>query len=215
MSNEKLYETMNSLLENEVVQRHSYFQLKYFTIGKEPTLQAKMHRCLTEIKACKTTIDSILLEIEETKDKISLLELDIKEIHNKIGIDGPERNEIYLRQGKRKKISLDKSLHELQEKLHYIEEESKFFVNTFLEISEIEPLKPYDDLDCQKEYWNYRLSQELKLKILLQQPINAELIQTILSLPADSEVRTSTEQLLLEMNKEIKEQHVTKSIQSR
>jgi prephenate dehydrogenase len=31
--------------------RHSYFQLKYFIVGKEPTPQAKIWQCLREMKA--------------------------------------------------------------------------------------------------------------------------------------------------------------------
>ena len=60
----ELMTAMDDLLKNEVVQRHSYFQLKYFLIGKEPTNQAKMWQCLRELKTRRQSLKAISLEIE-------------------------------------------------------------------------------------------------------------------------------------------------------
>ena len=81
-SENEIYLEAEELLKNEVVDRHSFFQLKYFVVGKEPTMQAKMWRCLTELKTRKEAIDIINLEIEETKDTIELLNIEEKRLEN-------------------------------------------------------------------------------------------------------------------------------------
>ena len=67
---------MEKMVEQAPENRHSYFQLKYFVIGKEPTLQAQMWQCLRELQARKETLDGITLEIDDTKDQIELLDLE-------------------------------------------------------------------------------------------------------------------------------------------
>ena len=72
-----LREEIKELLKNEVAQRHSYFQLKYFLIGKEPTYQSKMWQCLRELKTRYDSLEAIDLEREEVKDKIELLDISV------------------------------------------------------------------------------------------------------------------------------------------
>lgn len=55
---------IDQVLEEQLVERHSYFQLKHFVVGKEPTNQSKMWRCLTELKTRKDTIEAIKEEIK-------------------------------------------------------------------------------------------------------------------------------------------------------
>ena len=74
-------EKLEKMVEQAPENRHSYFQLKYFVIGKEPTLQAQMWQCLRELQARKETIDSLALEIEDTKDQIELLDVEKEEEH--------------------------------------------------------------------------------------------------------------------------------------
>jgi len=73
-----LMDEMSVLLAQDVAQRHSYFQLKYFLIGKEPTNQSKMWQCLRELKSRKESLKSILLEREDLKDKLELLDINAK-----------------------------------------------------------------------------------------------------------------------------------------
>jgi hypothetical protein len=72
------------LKTNNINQRHSYFQLKYFLIGKEPTLQSKMWQCLRELKTRSESLKNIVLENDDLKDKIEILEEKITLMEKKI-----------------------------------------------------------------------------------------------------------------------------------
>ena len=62
----KLVKEINDVIQKqEINSRHSYFQLKYFLIGKEPTLQSKMWQCLRELKTRNESITNMDLELEE------------------------------------------------------------------------------------------------------------------------------------------------------
>ena len=74
----EIKEKISELLKNEVVSRHSYFQLKYFLIGKEPTNQAKMWQCLRELKARQEILNSVDLQLEEEKDPKKKAAIDVK-----------------------------------------------------------------------------------------------------------------------------------------
>lgn len=194
MSNEisnNLLVEMDEVLKFEIAQRHSYFQLKYFLIGKEPTIQAKMWQCLREMKSRRDSISAIELEIEETKDKIELLDISIEK-QSLLEVSGKNPKEcvllqremdINLRQLDRKKKAGEKSLAELLERKKWIEEESRFFLETFKSLYKIEPLKHFDDVEAQKEYWTEKLSQKLNLKMLTHNQLDTELIETIIALP--------------------------------
>jgi len=52
---------IDEVLNLDPVDRHSYFQLKYFVINKEPTHQSKLWRCIREVAARKDTIEGIML----------------------------------------------------------------------------------------------------------------------------------------------------------
>jgi hypothetical protein len=177
-------DNMGRILANEVVDRHSYFQLKYFVLGKEPTTQAMLWRCVRELQARKETIEATKREIEETNDRIALLDIDIEEAPNTsaFGVDDPafeKRREIEVRRMRRQQESLRSSAEALQKKLKFTEEEAQFFVNAFISLERAEKLKAFDDPESQKAYWNEKLSQELSLRGLLRQPIDVELARTV------------------------------------
>jgi hypothetical protein len=222
-----LYEEIEKVLKNEVVERHSYFQLKYFVIGKEPTLQSKLWRCLTELKTRKSAIDDINLEIEEIKDNAKLLDIEEKRLENinkcessKKSWTQSEADEIEYREEelkikkrkiKRKKEAISKSLKNTYKKLKFTEEEAAFFLTSFLQLSSVEGLKPYDDIDSQTEYWNNKLSHEYDLKVLLHQTPDTELVKTILALTNDSQIKQTViktletrNRLMLQSQEEIK-----------
>lgn len=229
-SENEIYLEAEKLLQTEVVDRHSFFQLKYFVIGKEPTMQSKMWRCLTELKTRKEAIDSINLEIEETKDTIELLDIEEKRLEN---IREPEKKpmetnpqlaerelfkrelSIKKRQAKRKKEGISKSLDNLYKKLKFTQEEAAFFVESFKQLSQVENLKPYDDLESQKLYWNEKLSQEFDLKVLLHGTPDVELVKTILALTDDLEIKKTTVKSLQNTQKRIasKEEEMEKMIE--
>jgi len=197
----EIKEKVSELLKNDVVSRHSYFQLKYFLIGKEPTNQAKMWQCLRELKARQEILNSVDLQLEEEKDNleiynISLLRIDSKEKEIKDELDLREL-EIKKRQIKRNILNVSNNVQSLLSKKKDTEEECEFFIQTFENIEKTEPLKYFDDLDSQKEYWGTKLLEKINLKILLQNNVDIDLVETALSLPDDVPIK---QQVLNKLN---------------
>lgn len=193
---------MDEVLKREITSRHSFFQLKYFVIGKEPTYQAKMWQCLRELKARKDSLTAIDFEIENTKDNIELLEIQIEE-HNTIlppwnteNLQGADyshpddrKHAIKIRQLERHLKSTEHSLVQLEERKKWLLQEAQFFLEFYKSLEKVEALKDFDDLDAQKEYWGEKLSQKINLKMLMQSPLDIEMIETIIALPDDIPVK--------------------------
>lgn len=186
---------IKNILQNEVVERHSYFQLKHFLIGKEPTIQSKLWRCIREIKIRQDSVDAINLEIEDVKDDIKLIEIDLKRHES----DPEEEQVIRSRKNKRKKQSFEKRLYDLNQKLKNIIEECDFLANSFSELEEIEKLKSFDDTEEQSKYWEAKLTEELNAKLISGTPPDAELIKTIFALDSNSKIRNN---LISNINKQ-------------
>ena len=186
-----LYQKIDEVLKYVPESRHSYFQLKYFVIGKEPTIQAKLWKCLRELQVRKETIDDLLLSIEDQKDELELLEIrQAKE-------EPTDREQIIRkRQLERKRTKLLKSIEKLELDVKYATQEARFFLQAFEGLLKIEELKDYDDLEAQKEYWNESITQQINLKMLLQQPLDIELAKTALALHDDAPVKNQLIKLL-------------------
>jgi hypothetical protein len=197
-----LIEKIENLTSHNIISRHSYFQLKYFLIGKEPTNQAKMWQCLKELQARKDNLEGLSLQIEEEKDKIELQEINLLKLNktkNKEDIDDLLKRELEIKERKinRLTLSIKNTIKTLEEKKKFIEEECEFFIQTFKNIEKIEPLKHFDDLDSQKDYWGTKLLEKINLKILLENHIDTELVETVLSLPDDIPIK---QQVLNKLN---------------
>jgi hypothetical protein len=180
--------------------RHSYFQLKYFIVGKEPTPQAKIWQCLREMKARRDALEAIQLERDETNDRIELAEIDIERLKNPrkgaFGIDVPEedeltlkRREIKIRQSERKLKSMKKALKDLDARQKDTEEEAAFFLQAFADLTKNQKVIEYDDFNAQKEYWTTRFSNEMNMKFMLDGRVDGELAKAILSLPDETVVK--------------------------
>lgn len=199
-TSENLLAEMDDVLKYEIAQRHSYFQLKYFLIGKEPTLQSKMWQCLRELKSRRESLEALDLETEDTKDKIELLDISLLKMCMKVipkenielAILLQREQDVEIRQLERQKKAAERNLMELEERKKWIEQESKFFLESFKSLSKIEPLKKFDDVESQKEYWTERLSQKLNLKMLTHNQLDTELIETIIALPEEMPLRKQT-----------------------
>lgn len=191
MKNEIYEESKKLLVEKRVSNRHTFFQLKHFVLGKELTTQSKLQKCLKELDARTESIYNINLSIEESKDDIKLLEIKIQALQKKK--EKSELNKqfktIQIRKLERKKLSLINSLNNLNKKLKETEEEASFFLSAFKQLEKIETLKNYDDLESNSHFWNENLSQELQLRILLQKPLDLELVKCILALNKESPIR--------------------------
>ena len=180
-------EICDMLDQKEVSNRHSYFQMKYFIVMKEPTHQARLWRCLREIEARKQALDAMKLEIEDTRDHQELLQFELGDLELKVQglpIDSLEYKKLSIskRSALRKQVALEGTLASLTHKYQETLEEAMFFVNTYKNLEKKAPLKPFDDFESQKEYWNEKISQEFHLMGLLGQPVGLELVKTALAL---------------------------------
>jgi len=183
---------LDKILNKRVVGRHSYFQLKHFVIGNEPTIQAMLWRCLQELKTRKKSIEAIKMEIEECEDNKELAKLQLEKL-----TDSAE-DLILKRKLSRRVKSMENTMLELKDSLIDKEEESRFFIESFKSLEQKEPLKDFDDLEAQIDYWDTKLSQEVKLKLLLNQPLDSELVKCVAALPDSTQVK---QKLLLNTEK--------------
>lgn len=160
-------------------QRHSFFQLQFFVIGKEPTTQAKLKRCVDELRVRKQSIDNALLEIEEINDQMALINIDILANEN----ESLDKVIISKRIAGRKVASLQNRIVEIKEKIESLEEECLFFVQSYDRLIRIEDHKSWDSAEVQLEYWTTKLDQEVKIRQKHNYPIDLEVAKTIESLP--------------------------------
>lgn len=217
VSLESIKKEMSKILDHKLPERHSYFQLRYFLIGKEPTNQSKMWQCLRELKLRMDSLDSLELEYEEQKDKLEFLEIKEQSIQlttddtnakESIKILASRENALNLRKITRKKTAVIASLSTLLDKKKYIEEESIFFLEMFETLQKTETLRDFDDVDAQKQYWQEKLSQKLNLKMLTGGQLDTELIETVIALPDDMHIK---QQILQTLN--IRHSQMAKAIE--
>ena len=78
MSRDIHKEVTELLDKRDIVNRHSFFQMKHFIINKEPTHQSRLWQCLRELKVRKEAIDSIKMELEDADDNLKLTEIEMK-----------------------------------------------------------------------------------------------------------------------------------------
>jgi hypothetical protein len=207
MENTNILKQMNEILNYEMAERHSYFQMKYFIVNKEPTTQSKMWQCLREIKSRYESLQALDLEIDESKDNLELIDININKMiaiyDKKVSMGKPSDSlkisEIKLRKAKRQRVMADKNIETLVKKKKNLEEEANFFVLSFRNLEVVEPLKDYDDLESQKQYWGEKLLQKINLKMLLQ----SQLIETVLALPDDIPIKGQTVKNLDSMHKKM------------
>lgn len=198
-----LISEMNKVLKNDIVNRMSFFQLQYFIINKEPTMQAKMWQCIREIRTRKDTLESLQREIAESEDQKELLEIELR--RQKVAEDkikeamksySEEERKLNLEEAavKARKLNrhvaaVESSIAELQKRVQETSEEAQWFLRTFEELQKLEPLKPFDDIESQKQYWDERLRHDMNLRLLLHHPIDVELAKTILSLYDEAPIK--------------------------
>lgn len=199
MSSE-LYRKISTLLEQKpVVNRHTFFQLKHFIIGKELTLQAKLRKCLVELDSRKDAIQNIHWSIEEAKDDLELLRIKMCKLKDS---DKPvDYKAVHQRKLLRRQQSLMANIIKLEKKLRENEEEAGFFYSAFLKLEEIEKLKSFDDLEENAKLWDETYSQELQLRLLLQKAFDPQLVKQILALDKESPIRSTMINILDQLQK--------------
>ena len=194
---------MNKVLKNDIVNRMSFFQLQHFIVNKEPTLQSKMWQCVREIRTRKATLENLQREIAASQAQKELLEIEIRRqkiTDNKVKIALKDYSQdesklhldesaIKLRKFNRHVDAVKSSITELKTRVKETTEESEWFLRTLEELQKVEPLKPFDDLESQKQYWDERLRHDMNLRLLLHHPIDIELAKTILSLNDEAPIK--------------------------
>lgn len=189
-----LLEKAKEIVDNSNIKdRHSFFQLNNFIIGKEPTLQSKLWQCIREINARVETLESFEEEVLSAQENYDILNLKIEKIKADISTERCDYKRkisaIKLKKLIRNYGKKDVVLKKLNNKIKNINEELDFFVKTYLEIEKIEKLKNFDDVQSQNEYWSAKLGNDLNLRFLLNLPTDLELCKTILALPNASQVK--------------------------
>ncbi|NIQ15283.1 MAG: hypothetical protein GTO02_13080 [Candidatus Dadabacteria bacterium] len=193
-SNDELFVKIDKVLEKAPENRHSYYQLKYFVLGKEPTTQSQIWQALRELQVRRDNIDALKLQIEDTEDEIELLKIDYENLTSKD--QNGRKTPIRIRRLKRKQESLLRNIDKMKKKLEFEVQEARFFLQAFEALEQIEPMKDYDDHQAQQEYWEAKLHEEIELRILTKQPLPSDLLKTALSLHSDSGVRAQVIKLL-------------------
>ena len=206
MSSKELFEKITELVKLAPENRHSYYQLKYLLLGKEPTTQSQLWQCLRQLESKKETIDNILVQIEDLKDEIELADLENERLNVDSQLDSICKREIEVkcRKVKRKKESLIKNVNSLEKKLSFEIQEARFYVQAFEALQQVEPLKDYDDYESQQEFWEAKVSEEINLRLLTKQPLSTDLMKTALSLHENSLIKSQIINLLENCKDQIK-----------
>lgn len=193
---DELSKKLDSILLNKKNSRHSFFALRFFVIGKEPTTQGRLQVCLQELKSRNTSRKAVKLEIEEVKDQKEILLLDKQDIEEKLGaieyganIREIKRLAINKRQIDRRLANLNSRLEDLELTLLNTEEEISYFIKAFEALSAEESLKDWDDFGVQLEYHNAKYTQEINNRIFIGRPIDVELFKSVMCLPNEAPVK--------------------------
>lgn len=204
-----IFADMDKILQNEIVERHTFYQLKFFVLGSEPTVQAKLQCCLRELKSRRLQLESLGREMDELSDQNIAFQSELDRIaaekptdDNGIDLLGDaierfEREREAELRGIRRRLSHNaRQLAELQRKFKYVSEECQFFVTAFQQLEQEEKIKPWDDLEVQKEYWDSKLGQEFRTRLILGQPLDHELVKAIGQLHDDAPTKQAVLQLM-------------------
>lgn len=199
MSNEVMEKVDSILGSVEMPERHTYFQLKNFVIGKECTVQGQLWQVVKEIRARKDSAEALKTQIADLQDNLELVDIRIEQLRlpENNELDIPVANQllrdrergVLIRKAQREKESTEKSIGKLEEKVKYLFEEITYFVNAFDTLSKVEAMKPLDDINAQKQYWNEKLTEELNLRLILNRPLDSDFVKTIMSLDDDAPVK--------------------------
>lgn len=171
--------------------RHTFYQLKHFVLGKEVTTQAKMWKCIRELEARLGSAKSIASGIAEAEDDLKILDIRAQVLEKKKSKSPLHREykEVRRRKLDRRRLALEESVSDMRRRLLETEEEMRFFLGAYRQMEAIEPLRPHDDPEANASYWDQNFAQELQLRMMLQRPLDPELVKCILAMHEGSAVR--------------------------
>lgn len=208
----ELIEKVDSVLSNiEIPDRSTFFQLKHFVIGKEPTAHGQIWACIRNIQEKRDNIDALELQIDDSQDNIELLDIRKQRILaeiDKITADDPlmleQELKIQIRKIERERMSVENNMNNLKLKIKYILEELQYLTSAFEKLTEIAGgVKPLDDPEVQRNYWNEKLTEEINLCLLLKRPLSTEMIHNVLSLDDEMPVKKQVLQILNQVQQQM------------
>jgi hypothetical protein len=197
---QQLFDKVQTLLAKaEMPERHTFFQMKNFIVGKECTVQGQLWQITRELRARQDSILALHEQLEDAGDNVALLDIAVERLRSpepKEDELGARERQIRIRKVERERASLERTLQTLKNKSKYLLEEMAYLFTAHETLSKISPMKPLDDVDAQKEYWNEKLTEELNLRLLLRHPLDCDFVKTILALEDTSPVKKQMVEIL-------------------
>jgi hypothetical protein len=184
----------------DLPQRHTDFQIEHFIIGKESSFYGRIWQCLRELQQRYETIQAVDCELLDIEDNIKLEEIELKklQIKNK-NYESPisqelaelkkQKKEIILRKQTRKVDSYKKSLDKTRQRKMEVLAECRKFIEVFKTLINEKSFVDINDPQAQLEFWNAKFGSELNLHAMLNHPMNAELVKSVLALPNESNIK--------------------------
>ncbi len=199
-----IIKSVDEILKQDVIERHSFFQLQHFVLDMEPTTQGKLHACLRELKTRRISLETMQLEAQDIQDKQLLLLHEMEDLKAESGscYEGADlerwekEHNVAIRSVQRKLIANERNYREMQRKLKFMGDECLFFVTAFNQLLEEEELKPWDDVEVQKEYWDAKITDLLKTKLIFGLPLDQDLVKSALCLHDDAQAKKITQNLI-------------------
>lgn len=201
MTDEMMNKIDSILKQADAPDRHTFFQIEKFIIGKEPTSQSQLWAIVRELQARKETVATLNKDLADAEDNLDLLDIRIERLNRSIRAVREPANtetsdldisecEINIRKLLRDKQYLIEASRKVNKKLKSVMEEMQYLLEGYEVISSKHgPLKPLDDAESQKELWNEKLLEEFNLRLILGRPFDPEFIRTVMALDDDAQVK--------------------------
>jgi hypothetical protein len=170
-----------------VVNRHSDFQIEKFIIGKETTPSAQAWQCIRELKSRYESLINLELEIENTLDDIEIKKIEIEEEQER----NTRKTPFLVRKLQRSLKNLENNYQKLLENKKNYELECRKLLEIFNLLDSKFEIKEWNDEEAQKEYFENKFGNELNLDFLLGNPVNKELVRSILQLDNSSKLKSN------------------------
>ena len=153
MSTELIEKVETILNKVDLPDRHTFFQLEKFVIGKEPTAQAQLWQIVREMQARLETVDSYRKQLEDAEDTLELFDIRIERQNRVLRSEANIKNEytdlnlqeyeINIRKLQRDKDSLVLSARKVNKKLRCVLEELALYAPLILGNYEISSLADF------------------------------------------------------------------------
>ena len=81
----ELIEKVDTILKSaEMPDRHTFFQIEKFIVGKEPTAQGQLWQITRELQARQETADSYGKDLKDAEDNLELFDIRIERLNREI-----------------------------------------------------------------------------------------------------------------------------------